>query len=380
MTAPEIGDDDPDRRIIDNIGSDSGFLAFVDVSNADLLFLGPAFVVATFLLELVVIATGRFFVGVGVGLVVFGVAVLYVFVCPDHWTPFGLLRSFITYHWRDSTMIFTDTATSMATPSGTVSPADVRELTRVRAVEQTVDAIRRADETLIGGVCIEPANLTLADDDRWDRAARGFGEVLNTLDYPVQIHSSAHRVDPDRMTAAYDDRRADPDVQSTPALRTIVSVYRRRRPEEFRERGTSIRRYHAIIPVDLQAVSLANHPWVRRLQSAPMVGDRLASLLADCLMYRNHGETVRERQRAILKERRDNLREQLSTVDGVTVRSVTATDLAELVEEYWSGRRSEYSNDGPYLRTTPVVMADQDAAQNHSATDASTDAPLEGTQ
>lgn len=380
MTRLELGDGDPERRILGDLGSDSGFLAYVHVSNADLLFLGPAILVVMLLFELVVIATGRFFVGVGVALVVLGIASGYVYVCPDHRTPLGLLWSFITHHRRDTTMTFTTTAATTATDPSTDTPADVRELTRVRAVEPDADAIRRADETLIGAVRIEPANLALADGDQWDRAARGLGDVLNALDYPVQIRSAAYRVEASRMTAAYADRRTDPDVQSTPALETIVDVYRRRRPQEFRERGTSIRQYHAIVPVDIQAVSLADHPWVRRLKSAPLVGDHLASLLADGLLYRKCRETIEERQRGILNERRSHLAEQLSSVEEVTARPVAATDLAELVEEYWSGRRTEYADTAHDIRTSPVVMAAHDPEQDHqhrSTTDPTTPSPTE---
>lgn len=375
MTRLGPGSDDPERRILEDIGSDSGFLAFADVSNADLLFIVPALLVAMVTLELTVLVTGQFFAGVALALVVLGVASAYVYICPDHRTPLGLLRSFIAHYRRETTMTFTNHDAD----DGTDSPPDVRELTQVRAVEPEADAIRRQDETLVGALRIDPANLALADNEQWDRAARGLGAVLNSLDYPVQIHSSARRVDPDRMTAAYDDRRTDPDVRSTPALKEIVEVYRRRRPQEFRDRGTSIRQYHAIVPVEIQAVSLQDNAWVSRLEGVPLIGDRLASMLADALLQDERRDTIEERQRAILEERRTHLADQLTSVEGLDIQPVSAADLTTLVEEFWSGQRTEYSDDGPHLRTTPVVMGDVDADSHRSPTD-TTSAVTEGDQ
>ena len=375
MTCLGPGGDDPERRILEDIGSDSGFLAFADVSNADLLFIVPALLVAMVTLELTVLVTGQFFAGVALALVVLGVASAYVYICPDHRTPLGLLRSFIAHYRRETTMTFTN----QDADDGTDTPPDVRELTQVRAVEPEADAIRRQDETLVGALRIDPANLALADNEQWDRAARGLGAVLNSLDYPVQIHSSARRVDPDRMTAAYDDRRTDPDVRSTPALKEIVEVYRRRRPQEFRDRGTSIRQYHAIVPVEIQAVSLQDNAWVSRLEGVPLIGDRLASMLADALLQDERRDTIEERQRAILEERRTHLADQLTSVEGLDIQPVTAADLTTLVEEFWSGQRTEYSDAGPHLRTTPVVMGDVDADSHRSPTD-TTSAVTEGDQ
>lgn len=272
------------------------------------------------------------------------------------------------------------TFTTATATEGSDTPPDVRELTRVRAVEPEVDTIRRTDETLVGAVRIDPANLTLADSDRWDRAARGFGEVLNALDYPVQIHSSARRVDPSRMTAAYDDRRTDPDVQSTPALQEIVDIYRHCRPREFRERGTSIRQYHVLVPVPIQEVSLESHPWIQRLEGVPVVGARLAPPLADWLLYDDRREAIVERQREILADRRRHLVDQLTSVEGVDVRPVSAADLTTLVEEYWSGQRAEYPDDGPNLRTTPVVMGEHSGQHDRATHSLSTDASPEDTR
>jgi hypothetical protein len=374
MTGLSPGGDDPERRILDDVGSDSGFLAFADVSNADLLFLVPALIVAMATLELVVILTGRFFVGVALVLAVLGIAGAYVHVCPDHRTPLGLLTSFVTHYRRKNTMTFTNTNTE----SSTDTPPDARELTHVRTVEPEADAIRRKDETLVGAVRIDPANLALADQAQWDRAARGLGAVLNALDYPVQIHSSARRVDPDRMTAAYENRRTDPDVRSTPALSEIVEVYRRRRPQEFHERGTSVRQYHAIVPVAIQEVSLEENAWVSRLQSIPIIGSHLGSVVADVLLRDERREAIEERQRAILRDRRTHLTEQLTSIEGVTARPVTATDLVTLVEEYWSGSRTEYPDDDPHLRTTPIVMSDYGTDVPHSPTDTTDSATMDG--
>ncbi|SEP23189.1 hypothetical protein SAMN04487948_12433 [Halogranum amylolyticum] len=366
--------DDPERRILDDVGSNSGFLAFTDVSNADLLFLVPVLIIAMITLEAVVIVTGRFFVGVALALAVLTIAGVYVHVCPDHRTPLGLITSFVTHHRRENTMTFTNTTTE----TGADTPPDARELTHVRAVEPEADAIRRQDETLVGAVRIDPANLALADQAQWDRAARGLGAVLNTLDYPVQVHSSARRVDPARMTAAYDDRRTDPDVRATPALTEIVEVYRRRRPQEFHERGTSVRQYHAIVTVGIQEVSLEDNGWVRRLQSVPLIGDHVGSVVADVLLRDERREAIEERQRAILRDRRTHFTEQLTSIEGVTARPVTATDLVTLVEEYWSGNRTEYPDAGPHLRTTPVVMSDHDTDVSHSPTDTTTSSVTRG--
>ncbi|WP_158056554.1 hypothetical protein [Halorussus halophilus] len=346
--------DDPERRILDDVGSDSGFLAFAEISNSDLLFLVPALLAAMVTLEVVVIATGRFFVGVALAVLVLGVAGAYVHICPDHRTPLGLLRSFITYHRRETTM----TLTNETTDSATDPPPDARKLTQIQTVEPEADAIRRRDETLVGAVRIEPANLALADRDQWERSARGLGAVLNTLDYPVQIHSSARRVNPAQLTAAYDDRRTDPDVRSTPALAEIVDVYRRRRPQEFRERGTSVRQYHVLVPVGIESVSLEEHTWVSRLATIPLVGDPLASLFADVLLRDDRREAIEARQRALLDERRSHLSDQLRSVEDIGVQTVPAADLVTLVEEYWSGQRTAYPDAGPHLRTTPVVLSD----------------------
>lgn len=362
------------RQILDQLGTDDDNIGGldVDIGWGDLWILVPGLLLGVVAYEAASAVTGVFGPGivravapyhpalvVAVQLIGQLLAALAGFAClvaagfvivmtPEGRTPI---------EWAGDVWSFRRRAKELS-PFAETEAERPESLTQIDRFHREAGAVERVDGTFVAAVEVEPANMALATDDEWDRVADDFGSALNALTFPTQIRTSARPVDPDDITAPYAARRDDADVRETPALANIIDVYRRRLPDEFDAKGTSVRDYHILVPVSPTDVQLDEQGATGRLGNIDVrvVGDVLETVVAT----RSGLDDVelQSEQRAELAERLGDVREAVDGVDGCRAGAVGVDDMARLAEEFWSGERTEYDDGAEVdrLRSFPVVL------------------------
>ncbi|WP_458189863.1 hypothetical protein [Haladaptatus sp. NG-WS-4] len=340
--------DNPRRRILDTFGAGDEIAGIdIDYSLADLKLFLPAFAGA--LLWFTAFATQGGIIAISVGLTgglsLLGVTGAIVFIAPSHMTPQTWLRQMITFSRRPKTL----------TLFGKRMAKRTEPLTRVQKFDPRTDTLERTDGTLVAGVQVDPANLTLATDTEWNAAADALGTALNTLEFDFQIRSTARRVDAEQLVAGYTDRLDDPDVQSNETLRELIKHYRERLPHDFQARGTSVREYQILIPVTVHEVQLAEHGALAKLADVPYLGTLFelvgaeSTRMTDAELKTAQGRVIAERLRAV--------QDAIRGIETCRAEPITADLLSDWVDTYWTGTQSEFSSDSTRLRTKPVVTA-----------------------
>ncbi|WP_433623515.1 hypothetical protein [Halomicrococcus sp. NG-SE-24] len=340
---------DPRRRILNEFGADDEIVGVdTDYSIPDLKLFLPALLIASLSvltgnsLGGLLAVTGGIIVGLGVLVA----TAIVVFIAPSHLTPQVWVGQIIAFKRQPSIRTLLDGASDQRTET----------LTRVDRFLPEADAVERVDGTLVAGVEVSPANMALATETEWDNAADALGNALNALDFPFQLRSTARRVDADRLVAGYDQRRDDPDVTANPVLANLIDAYRRRLPQEFQARGTSVREYQILVPVYVYDVQIAERGALANLRDVPYIGGLLGFIGAESTQL--SPEEIERAQRNLLDNRLATVQDAIRGIDTCTAERVSAETLAAWIEESWAGSRTEYETEQSRLRTTPVVLAD----------------------
>ncbi|WP_129116078.1 hypothetical protein [Halegenticoccus tardaugens] len=353
------------RMILKSIGPEDEYIGAEFVPNYGLsdfaLFLPAA------LLSAVVIrfanSTRGVIIWAAITLVLVGATLLFMFLAPSHSTPLKWTLSILKFKFGDKHMTLADDDNSPA------------ELVNVTKLYPDDGAMKRRDWHLVAGVKVDPANMALASDADWDDMARDFERGLNGIEFPFQIHSSGRPIDPDEITAPYRSRLDDPDVKRNPRLKRIIKVYKSRLPGEFARRGTSLREYYVLVPVGTTEARLGDTGTRSKLANVdiPFVGRALEIIgLAN---YDMSNEEIEAEQLRILTNRINDIIQLISSLDGCRAEVLDAEELADAIEECWSGERTAYTkgDDTGRISYTPVVTlhrGDRDqcyAAQQEAA-------------
>lgn len=339
---------DPKRRILDEFGAADEIVGVdINYSLEDLKLFLPAMIIALFIVTMAsrLGGTGAMVGGIIGAVGVFLVTAAIVYITPNHVTPQRWLQRIAAFTRREKTK----------TAVGSSPPEQTETLTQVARFVPESNSLERFDGHLVAAVRIDPANMALATHDEWNAAADALGNALNTLEFPVQIHSSARSVDPEQITASYRDRLDDPDVAANESLEDIIDVYQTRLPAEFRARGTSVREYHVLVPVSVRDVQLAERGAIAKLESLSYVGGLLAILGAESAGLSD--VEIEQQQRETLETRLDDVRSAIRGLDECDCEVVSADRLAMLIEEFWTGRRTQYRRTEDRVRSVPIVTA-----------------------
>ena len=342
---------DPRRRVLDEFGAGDEIAGIdTDYTLSDLKTFLPAVAVA-FVCLLAGVADGRLlvlFAGILSALGILAITAVVIVVTPSHLTPqvwLGQILQFKRQPKRRSIV-------------GQKLEEQTEVLTGVSRFDAEGDAIERDDGTLVGGVRVDPANMALATDEEWQAAADSLGQALNSLEFDIQIRSTARRVETEDLIAGYESRLDDPDVRGNEVLSELIEVYRRELPHEFRTRGTSVREYQILIPVRIHDVQLEERGALSRLETVSGIGPFLSLLGAESTRLTD--EELERAQHNLLTERRRTIEDAVRGLESCTAESVSAATLASWVEESWAGRRTQYDTERAHerLRTQLVVSSD----------------------
>ncbi|MFH5801562.1 hypothetical protein [Haladaptatus sp. CMAA 1911] len=336
----------PRRRILDTFGANDEITGIdIDYSLADLKLFLPSTAIALCWFLLFALQDGLFttVVGLAGSLVILGGTALIVFISPSHMTPQTWLSQIASFVRRPKLLTLFSTR-----PMEQTGP-----LTHIKRFHPQTETLERLDGALVTGVRIDPANLTLATKTEWNAAADALGNALNTLDFELQIRSSARRVDPSRLIAGYTDRIDDPDVRSNATLQNLIESYQSRLPHEFQARGTSIREYQILIPVTIPEVQLAEYGIFSKLASLPYLGNLF--MMVGAGSTRLTPAEIRTAQQTILAGRLHAVQDAIRGIETCHAEPVSTDILAEWIEAFWTGTHTEYGTAESRVRTMPIV-------------------------
>jgi hypothetical protein len=239
---------------------------------------------------------------------------------------------------------------------------NTESLTDFERFHLSADAGERNDGYVFGALRVKPANMALATQSDWERVAEQFGAVVNGIEFPFQIYSRVTPVDPDRITAGYRDRLDTDDLETTPAFRELVATYAQRFPDEFAKRGTGIREYYVVVPVSPLAVQtggsrLGEDGVLAQLGDLPYIGGFVRGFSAT---RSSTNEDVRARQVAELDRRLNTVADGLRRIEGCRSDRLLTEELAEILDDFWSGSETGPTTTTRPPRSSPAVTAGDD--------------------
>ena len=212
----------------------------------------------------------------------------------------------------------------------------LEDLTRVDGFAPQADGVWRFDGSLVGGVSIDPAELSLASKADWEAAADELGEVINGLEHPGQLRNGSVKIDTEAVKRRFGERIGDPDVRSNPQLQQNVGMYKQNLAAQMDSKNASIRGFQFLAPVSMEEVQMQGHRVLGRLNDIPVLGSRIASMLASRDLT---VAEIRYRQERIMKERRASLEKDLGGITGCDAEQLSMDDLISVLEESWTGER-----------------------------------------
>lgn len=345
---------DANRPILDQFGADSTIDGIDrDVRPGDLFLLLPA-VLSTFLIWE---ATGGLpwpldVVGVAAGVtppVVVGV-LLYVVPEPEP-SAFAWVRQVAGFWRQESERSVVDTNPENRTETET----------RVERFHPDAGAVERTDGALVGGIRVEPANLSLATGEEWNAAADALGDAFNSLEFDIFIHSTGREVDTETFVEAYEDRADDPDLAGNDRLADLAEHYRLEYEQSFdiAAFNYAVREFYILVSVGEREVQLEDYGAFGRLTNLPLVGGHLRTV-AGAASRLTGPETVVE-QRRQLASRVEDVEDAIRGVGGCSTEVVSAEELAGVVREFWTGETPEFGG-GEAVRSSPVVVSETNDA------------------
>lgn len=343
---------DPMRRILNSFGTDSSIEGIeIDLSPSDVSLLFGA-------------STVGFVVVILAGLPDFwpfqAIGILIALLLP---LSAGVLI-YVTPAWEASTICWLSQIYKFRRQQKyrsivAVDPENRTEpLTEVGRFYPNLNAVERTDGVLVGGVRVNPANLSLASQEEWERVADEFGDALNSLGFDLFIYSSTHNIHDEEILGAYDGRETDPDVANNASLRDLVEMYQTHLRAELASgtRDTSLRDYYILVSVDNHSVQLETYGAFENLTSIPVIGCIVRTLVGAASGTSNKITLVMQAQRLAL--RIEDVEDAIKGVSNCSTEVLETSELAGLIEEYWSGNRSEFAKGHKQLRSSPVVVSE----------------------
>jgi len=299
--------------------------------------------------------------GTGLGLAILAACLVtagtIVYLCPDDRTPIGWVRAMVRF--RQSPKRLTEHSSAARTRT--------QSMTAIQRVLPISGAIERDDGTLVSLVEVEAKDMALPEDDAWETAGEGFEDLAKSIDGGFEVFSPARTVEPGRLSKGYVGREYDDDVRQSETLQRLVDTYQNDLREEFSRRGTAVRRFYVVVWVTEREVRREDHGTFAALADLPYVG----GLIQRVGLARREAsdEEIKTRQKSILSARERAVENAVSSIEDCMTRDVDAEHYAAVLQEYWTGIRTQQSGKPmPHSQIPVVTRAGSDDENDPEAT------------
>lgn len=233
-----------------------------------------------------------------------------------------------------------------------------QEITRLEKIHRNGGAIERDDRVMVGAIKVDPANMALANNRRWQSMVSEWeGYLNNSVEYPLQIYATSRPFPVEDYINHYQGRINDPDITNRPILQELLSNFLDWYPEYLSWQGTNQREYYVIVPVssdELIGADSDEESPLEKLSKLPLIGGIFKSQI-DSGSGRSDEEEMIEKLRVLSQRLREVERQGVRSMSEVNGRRISGVEVAILIREFWSGREYEGDPD-EVVRSQPVLM------------------------
>ena len=328
----------PAKRIPKSLGTDAKLLGKYTLTDAAVaLFPGVLIILLTqAILPSTLTVAGYQVQSLTIPLAGLAIAIggIFVYLSPAYLTSLDWIGTIISYRRTDAD----------------IAHEEAKEYTQIERVYPDRGAIERTDGAFFGMIQVEPPTMALATDEEWAAKSGAFVDFLNTaVEFPIQIYSTTQAFPVDSYLGHYESRLSDPDVQSNPALASLIENYVEWYRTDLTERRMTIRDHYVIVSVRPAEVQFERESHAQKLVSLPVVGMLVQA------WFGPRREDEHEAMFETLDERLRRIRQGLRDIDGCRAHHVDVTDATALIGEFWSGEEFGYEDFSTALRTRPMV-------------------------
>jgi len=356
---------DPTRRIPKKLRESDEFWRGYTLD--DLLVGATPFMVGVVLTAYILPARYRF-IGYAVSIAGLLVGALAIYATPDHMKASEWVKTYFHYLRRPREVEhvrynFGSVREQTDFPESRFYELSERtqELTDVERIHKERDAVERSDGAFVGAVRVEPANMALATDRKWEENVSAFADFFNnSVEWPVQMYSTTSKFPIKKYLRRRERRLDDDDVVGNPIFRRIIEEWLDWYPRELETRGTNLREHYIIVPVRRQDVTedTDTEGVTDALSDVPVVGSFVDALSSDGMLPE---EEIEARALGELDERLSMVKnEGIQKLDGCRAHRVEAAGLVSILSEFWEGERAEYANAAALVRENPVIAGEAD--------------------
>lgn len=245
-----------------------------------------------------------------------------------------------------------------ATNQRTQDVLDVQRVQPGSSQRSDTGYVQLSDDTLVGAVQIEPANLSLSTPDDWSRTVNQLSSTINTLDFPTQIYRTSRDFDTDGFLQPYRARRSDEDVKNEPVLNDLLTEFLAWYPEELASRGTRVTEFYVIVPVRPGEVESSRRTtgFTDQLAEWPLFGRFISSNEEDA-----PEAVLRGRQRETLYDRLAMVRGHFREITDIDATRVDAVEHAELIAHAYQREDVDLQDQ---LETNGITTRNQPSTSN----------------
>ena len=357
-----------DRRIPDNLGgthyvlTQAPLVGNVEFKDAFILLVPP---VALFFATRTILdnATLTFIPSIALGLVL----LLLLILKPSHLSLLESIKSYKSFKQRPKELKkYVADGGFNPTESGTKisSDKDTREKVYVDEIFPEQNVAKRKDGAVFGAIKLTGANLDSATPEQLNRYVQQYVAYLNELDESIQLYLPMKKVDATNEIQQLEDRKDDPEIQSSRLLQAYVND--RKDWVEESARQAYMREYYVILKttqVDVLSEELyKKSAWANNLKRQGRLGRMIANFYVSIVGGRGlleKGEIL-ERQVQDQKEKLAKHKDSLAGATGGSAEIVSSDDLAALLSEAWEGRRIRAEERENFIRNKPFVTGKVD--------------------
>lgn len=288
---------------------------------------------------------------------VFGLVlgVLIVFLTPSHLEPTEWVGAMGSYWMRPTNVPHLSLADGMARDQGDfIKESKVYELnertqevTWVECIHKDSNAVERIDGAMIGAIKVDPANMALAEDERWERMIDQWQSYLDhTVQYPLQIYATSVDFPIEDYVSHYQRRVNDPDLQKRPILQELLRDFLDWYPSYIQYRGTKQKQFYLIFTVKEDEVigsEFEEESITEQIVDIPVIGSKLKPYIKG---GDEDDREVKAKQLAELESRiREGRSQGVRPLPNCSSSRLSGFELALLIKEYWESRQFDFETD-----------------------------------
>ena len=236
-------------------------------------------------------------------------------------------------------------------------------ITDISGFHSSEGVFERPDGTLFTVIQVRGADLSpmTASTDRRRARSDEFAAAILKLDRDevIEFFSAARTVQPTQFKAQYDESIQHPNIKRNPGIKAVVQSYREDIPKQLRGKSTAIRGYYAVVQASTSDVREETDGVLANIGSLHWTIKGLTDIIHGALTEAYTDDEIREKQLNLIKRRRSAAINALTSIEGCTASELDIEEIANVIEEFWTGHRTHYTGDRFAQHGLPIVVGER---------------------